>query len=87
MAGLWSQVLGFYMVGCQKQLNLIVCNFKVKERKNIPFKTETCIGKEGLWKLLKDFQDIYGKAIQVGVIGESLAAKNFSVKGVWSLFK
>ncbi|XP_045435041.1 guanine nucleotide-binding protein-like 3 isoform X2 [Pipistrellus kuhlii] len=48
----------------------VKCKRKItKERRNIPFKTETCIGKEGLWKLLKDFQEIYGKAIQVGVIG------------------
>ncbi|KAK1332305.1 hypothetical protein QTO34_006978 [Cnephaeus nilssonii] len=40
-----------------------------KERRNIPFKSEICVGKEGLWKLLRDFQEIYGKAIQVGVIG------------------
>ncbi|XP_036187868.1 guanine nucleotide-binding protein-like 3 isoform X1 [Myotis myotis] len=40
-----------------------------KVRRNIPFKSEICVGKEGLWKLLRDFQEIYGKAIQVGVIG------------------
>lgn len=43
----------------------------MKERKKAaPFKTEVCVGKEGLWKLLGGFQEIYGKAICVGVIGE-----------------
>ncbi|KAM5280076.1 guanine nucleotide-binding protein-like 3 [Ctenodactylus gundi] len=41
---------------------------KVK-KKAAPFKTKVCIGKESLWKLLGGFQDTYGKAIQVGVIG------------------
>ncbi|XP_028016831.2 guanine nucleotide-binding protein-like 3 isoform X1 [Eptesicus fuscus] len=41
----------------------------IKERRNVPFKSEICVGKEGLWKLLRDFQEIYGKAIQVGVVG------------------
>lgn len=53
-----------------KVVKLIICNFNVKVRRNIPFKSEICVGKEGLWKLLRDFQEIYGKAIQVGVIGE-----------------
>ena len=43
---------------------------RIKERKKAaPFKTEVCVGKEGLWKLLGGFQEIYGKAICVGVIG------------------
>lgn len=73
-------------------VKLIICNFNVKERRDIPFKSEICVGKEGLWKLLRNFQEIYGKAIQVGVVGEFqfntfcldfLPAKNFSVKGIW----
>ncbi|XP_032503681.1 guanine nucleotide-binding protein-like 3 isoform X1 [Phocoena sinus] len=41
---------------------------KVK-KKAAPFKSEVCVGKEGLWKLLGGFQETYGKAIHVGVIG------------------
>nr|XP_012627007.1 guanine nucleotide-binding protein-like 3 [Microcebus murinus] len=41
---------------------------KVK-KKAAPFKSKVCFGKEGLWKLLEGFQETYGKAIQVGVIG------------------
>ncbi|KAF4023980.1 hypothetical protein G4228_015771 [Cervus hanglu yarkandensis] len=41
---------------------------KVK-KKAAPFKSEVCVGKEGLWKLLEDFQKTSGKAIHVGVIG------------------
>ncbi|XP_060164363.1 guanine nucleotide-binding protein-like 3 [Globicephala melas] len=41
---------------------------KVK-KKSAPFKSEVCVGKEGLWKLLEGFQETYGKAIHVGVIG------------------
>ncbi|XP_076985155.1 guanine nucleotide-binding protein-like 3 isoform X2 [Tamandua tetradactyla] len=41
---------------------------KVK-KKAAPFKSEVCFGKESLWKLLRGFQEIYGKAIRVGVIG------------------
>ncbi|XP_012517492.1 PREDICTED: guanine nucleotide-binding protein-like 3 [Propithecus coquereli] len=41
---------------------------KVK-KKAAPFKSKVCFGKEGLWKLLGGFQETYGKAIQVGVIG------------------
>ncbi|XP_004464493.1 guanine nucleotide-binding protein-like 3 [Dasypus novemcinctus] len=41
---------------------------KVK-KKAAPFKSEVCFGKEGLWKLLRSFQETYGKSIQVGVIG------------------
>ncbi|XP_007451929.1 PREDICTED: guanine nucleotide-binding protein-like 3 [Lipotes vexillifer] len=41
---------------------------KVK-KKAAPFKSEVCVGKEGLWKLLRGFQETYGKAIHVGVIG------------------
>ncbi|XP_026976858.1 guanine nucleotide-binding protein-like 3 [Sagmatias obliquidens] len=41
---------------------------KVK-KKAAPFKSEVCVGKEGLWKLLEGFQETYGKAIHVGVIG------------------
>ncbi|KAB0370376.1 hypothetical protein FD755_018338 [Muntiacus reevesi] len=33
------------------------------------FPHEVCVGKEGLWKLLEDFQKTSGKAIHVGVIG------------------
>lgn len=40
-----------------------------KVRRQAPFKREICVGKEGLWKLLRGFQENYGKAIQVGVIG------------------
>ncbi|XP_047632450.1 guanine nucleotide-binding protein-like 3 isoform X1 [Phacochoerus africanus] len=43
---------------------------RIKVRKKAaPFKTEVCVGKESLWKLLGGFQEIYGKAICVGVIG------------------
>lgn len=42
----------------------------MKVRKRAPFKSEVCVGKDGLWKLLRGFQEVYGKAIQVGVIGE-----------------
>ena len=42
---------------------------KVK-KKAAPFKSEVCVGKEGLWKLLGGFQETYGKAIHIGVIGE-----------------
>ncbi|XP_032724169.1 guanine nucleotide-binding protein-like 3 [Lontra canadensis] len=41
----------------------------LKVRKRAPFKSEVCVGKDGLWKLLRGFQEAYGKAIQVGVIG------------------
>ncbi|XP_037386370.1 guanine nucleotide-binding protein-like 3 isoform X1 [Talpa occidentalis] len=41
---------------------------KVKKKAR-SFKSEVCIGKESLWKLLGNFQESYGKAIQVGVIG------------------
>ncbi|KAL2803707.1 guanine nucleotide-binding protein-like 3 isoform 2 [Daubentonia madagascariensis] len=41
---------------------------KVK-KKAAPFKSKICFGKEGLWKLLGGFQETFGKAIQVGVIG------------------
>ncbi|XP_061052952.1 guanine nucleotide-binding protein-like 3 [Eubalaena glacialis] len=41
---------------------------KVK-KKAAPFKSEVCVGKEGLWKLLGGFQETYGKAIHIGVIG------------------
>uniref|UniRef100_A0A8C3WZM5 Guanine nucleotide-binding protein-like 3 n=1 Tax=Catagonus wagneri TaxID=51154 RepID=A0A8C3WZM5_9CETA len=42
----------------------------VKEKKKAaPFKSEVCVGKEGLWKLLGGFQETYGKAICVGVLG------------------
>lgn len=41
---------------------------KVK-KKAIPLKRKVCFGKECLWKLLGGFQETYGKAIQVGVIG------------------
>ncbi|KAB0396553.1 hypothetical protein E2I00_008012 [Balaenoptera physalus] len=41
---------------------------KVK-KKPAPFKSEVCVGKEGLWKLLGGFQETYGKAIHIGVIG------------------
>ncbi|XP_057560934.1 guanine nucleotide-binding protein-like 3 isoform X2 [Hippopotamus amphibius kiboko] len=39
------------------------------KKKAAPFKSEVCVGKEGLWKLLGSFQETYGKAIHVGVIG------------------
>lgn len=42
---------------------------KIIKMRKTPFKSEVCIGKEGLWKLLGGFQETYGKAIQVGVIG------------------
>ncbi|ELK07826.1 Guanine nucleotide-binding protein-like 3 [Pteropus alecto] len=38
-------------------------------RKAAPFKSEACVGKEGLWKLLGGFQETFGKALQVGVVG------------------
>ncbi|XP_053456115.1 guanine nucleotide-binding protein-like 3 isoform X1 [Nycticebus coucang] len=41
---------------------------KVK-KKAAPFQSKVCFGKEVLWKLLGGFQETYGKAIQVGVIG------------------
>nr|XP_035958402.1 guanine nucleotide-binding protein-like 3 [Halichoerus grypus] len=41
----------------------------LKVRKRAPFKSEVCVGKDGLWKLLRGFQEACGKAIQVGVIG------------------
>ncbi|XP_014648399.1 PREDICTED: guanine nucleotide-binding protein-like 3 isoform X1 [Ceratotherium simum simum] len=50
-------------------------NLKAKEKiikvrkKAAPFKSEACVGKEGLWKLLEGFQETWGKAIRVGVIG------------------
>lgn len=39
-------------------------------RKAAPFKSEACVGKEGLWKLLGGFRETFGKALQVGVVGE-----------------
>nr|XP_020729930.1 guanine nucleotide-binding protein-like 3 isoform X2 [Odocoileus virginianus texanus] len=42
---------------------------KSVKKKAAPFKSEVCVGKEGLWKLLEDFQKTSGKAIHVGVIG------------------
>ena len=42
---------------------------KVK-KKAAPSKSEACVEKEGLWKLLEGFQKTSGKAIHVGVIGE-----------------
>ncbi|XP_054451625.1 guanine nucleotide-binding protein-like 3 [Pteronotus mesoamericanus] len=41
----------------------------IKIRRKAPFKSEVCVGKEGLWKLLRGFQETYGKAIHIGVIG------------------
>ncbi|XP_004676627.1 PREDICTED: guanine nucleotide-binding protein-like 3 isoform X2 [Condylura cristata] len=42
----------------------------IKVKKKVrSFKSEVCIGKESLWQLLGSFQESYGKAIQVGVIG------------------
>ncbi|XP_027438213.1 guanine nucleotide-binding protein-like 3 isoform X1 [Zalophus californianus] len=41
----------------------------LKVRKRAPFKSEVCVGKDSLWKLLRGFQEACGKAIQVGVIG------------------
>ncbi|XP_045048112.2 guanine nucleotide-binding protein-like 3 isoform X2 [Desmodus rotundus] len=41
----------------------------IKIRRKAPFKSEVCVGKDGLWKLLGGFQETYGKAIHVGVIG------------------
>ncbi|XP_045687895.1 guanine nucleotide-binding protein-like 3 isoform X3 [Phyllostomus hastatus] len=41
----------------------------IKMRRKVPFKSEVCVGKDGLRKLLAGFQEIYGKAIHVGVIG------------------
>ncbi|XP_004411524.1 PREDICTED: guanine nucleotide-binding protein-like 3 [Odobenus rosmarus divergens] len=41
----------------------------LKVRKRAPFKSEVCVGKDSLWKLLRSFQEARGKAIQVGVIG------------------
>ncbi|XP_016041957.1 guanine nucleotide-binding protein-like 3 isoform X2 [Erinaceus europaeus] len=42
----------------------------IKGRKKAAlFKSEVCVGKESLWKLLGGFQEAFGKAIQVGVIG------------------
>lgn len=40
-----------------------------KIRGKVPFRSEVCVGKDGLWKLLAGFQETYGKAIHVGVIG------------------
>ena len=52
-------------------VKLTVYNFNVKKiRRKAPFKSEVCVGKDGLWKLLGGFQETYGKAIHVGVIGE-----------------
>ena len=42
---------------------------RIKVKKAAPFKSEVCVGKEGLWKLLEDFQKSSGKAIHVGVVG------------------
>lgn len=42
---------------------------KVK-KKAASSKSEVCVGKQGLWKLLEGFQKTSGKAIHVGVIGE-----------------
>ncbi|XP_040850543.1 guanine nucleotide-binding protein-like 3 isoform X1 [Ochotona curzoniae] len=39
------------------------------KKKAAAFKSTVCIGKDGLWKLLEDFQKTQGKAIQVGVVG------------------
>lgn len=39
------------------------------KKKAPPVKNKICFGKDGLWKLLDDFQKTQGKAIQVGVIG------------------
>ncbi|XP_036911657.1 guanine nucleotide-binding protein-like 3 isoform X2 [Sturnira hondurensis] len=41
----------------------------IKIRRKAPFKSEVCVGKDGLRKLLGGFQETYGKAIHVGVIG------------------
>ncbi|XP_047386648.1 guanine nucleotide-binding protein-like 3 [Sciurus carolinensis] len=41
---------------------------KVK-KKAVPLKSKVCFGKECLWKLLGGFQETFGRAIQVGVIG------------------
>lgn len=73
-------------------VKLITCIFNVKvKRKVAPFKSEVCIGKEGLWKLLRGFREMLGKAIQVGVIGELQFntfyvlkfQELFHVKSVW----
>uniref|UniRef100_A0A8D2DGM6 Guanine nucleotide-binding protein-like 3 n=1 Tax=Sciurus vulgaris TaxID=55149 RepID=A0A8D2DGM6_SCIVU len=42
---------------------------KVKKKKAVPLKSKVCFGKECLWKLLGGFQETFGRAIQVGVIG------------------
>lgn len=58
-------------------------------KKRAPFKSEVCVGKEGLWKLLGSFQETYSKAIQVGVIGKfhstclSLKCQQFFHVNVW----
>ncbi|XP_032956867.1 guanine nucleotide-binding protein-like 3 [Rhinolophus ferrumequinum] len=54
---------------------------KVK-RKAAPFKSEVCIGKEGLWKLLRGFREMLGKAIQVGVIGFPNVGKSSSINSL-----
>ncbi|XP_049632150.1 guanine nucleotide-binding protein-like 3 [Suncus etruscus] len=41
----------------------------VKVRRKPAFRSEVCVGKEGLWKLLASFQEAHGKPIQVGVVG------------------
>uniref|UniRef100_A0ABI8ACV6 Guanine nucleotide-binding protein-like 3 n=1 Tax=Felis catus TaxID=9685 RepID=A0ABI8ACV6_FELCA len=50
-----------------KDKGKIIKHLKLKKR--APFKNEVCVGKEGLWKLLRSFQETYSKAIRVGVIG------------------
>ncbi|XP_036990603.2 guanine nucleotide-binding protein-like 3 isoform X2 [Artibeus jamaicensis] len=41
----------------------------IKIRRKAPFRSEVCVGKDGLRKLLGGFQETCGKAIHVGVIG------------------
>ncbi|KAF6099405.1 G protein nucleolar 3 [Phyllostomus discolor] len=41
----------------------------IKKMRKVPLKSEVCVGKDGLRKLLAGFQETYGKAIHVGVIG------------------
>uniref|UniRef100_A0AC11DFW2 G protein nucleolar 3 n=1 Tax=Ovis aries TaxID=9940 RepID=A0AC11DFW2_SHEEP len=48
----------------RKRIKLV----KVKKKAALS-KSEACVGKEGLWKLLEGFQKTCGKAIHVGVIG------------------
>lgn len=54
----------------------------VKVRRKVSYKSEVCVGKDGLRKLLAGFQETYGKAIHVGVIGFPNVGKSSIINSI-----